>query len=98
MNDSHQKEFQTSRTAQVACIMKQNQPTKKKHGIPSAYELRGKWKQQIGTAKIFWGELTENELLKIEGHQEKLAGLVQQRYAISRDDAEKQVKEFFSKN
>ncbi len=64
----------------------------------SADEMKGKWKQQVGKAKLAWGKLTEDELLAAEGRQEKLAGLVQERYAITREEAEKQVKEFFSKN
>ncbi len=65
--------------------------------IPSVDELKGKWQQQVGKAKIAWGKLTEDELLKSEGHDQKLAGLIQERYAITRDEAEKQVKEFLDK-
>lgn len=65
--------------------------------LPSADELKGKWKQQVGAAKIAWGKLTEDELLQSEGHEEKLAGLVQERYAITRDEADKQVKSFIKK-
>jgi uncharacterized protein YjbJ (UPF0337 family) len=65
--------------------------------IPSVDELKGKWQQQVGAAKIAWGKLTEDELLKSEGHDQKLAGLIQERYAITRDEAEKQVKEFLDK-
>ncbi|MFL1455129.1 CsbD family protein [Marinobacter sp. GN3S48] len=64
----------------------------------SVEETKDKWKQQVGKAKLVWGKLTEDELLATEGRQEKLAGLVQERYAVTRDEAEKQVKEFFSKN
>lgn len=66
--------------------------------LPSVDALKGQWKQQVGAAKIVWGKLTEDELLRLEGHQEKLAGLVQERYAVSRDEADKQVKAFFDKN
>jgi uncharacterized protein YjbJ (UPF0337 family) len=66
--------------------------------LPSVDEVKGKWKQQIGAAKIAWGKLTEDELLRLEGHQQKLAGLVQERYAITRDEADKQVKSFFEKH
>jgi uncharacterized protein YjbJ (UPF0337 family) len=66
--------------------------------LPSTDELKGKWKQQVGSAKIVWGKLTEDELLKSEGHAEKIAGMVQERYAVSRDEADKQVKRFFDKN
>ena len=65
--------------------------------MPSVDEVKGKWKQQVGAAKIAWGKLTEDELLKLEGHEQKLAGLVQERYAITRDEADKQVKSFFEK-
>jgi len=66
--------------------------------LPSADEIKGKWQQQVGAAKIAWGKLTEDELLKLEGHEQKLAGLVQERYAISRDEADKQVRSFFEKH
>lgn len=66
--------------------------------LPSAAEVKGKWKQQVGAAKIAWGKLTEDELLKLEGHEQKLAGLVQERYAVTRDEADRQVKSFFEKN
>ena len=65
--------------------------------LPSVDEVKGKWKQQVGAAKIAWGKLTEDELLKLEGHEQKLAGLVQERYAVTRDEADKQVKAFFDK-
>lgn len=66
--------------------------------LPSVDEVKGIWKQQVGAAKIVWGKLTEDELLELEGHQQKLTGLVQERYAITRDEADKQVKSFFEKN
>ena len=66
--------------------------------LPSKEELKGKWKQQVGAAKVAWGKLTDNELLESEGHVEKLAGLVQERYAVASDEAARQVKEFFAKH
>ena len=66
--------------------------------LPTVDELKGKWKQHVGAAKIAWGKLTEDELLKIEGHQQKLVGLVQERYAVTRDEADRQVKSFFDKH
>ncbi|ULQ48016.1 CsbD family protein [Flagellatimonas centrodinii] len=66
--------------------------------LPSADEIKGHWKQQMGAAKVAWGKLTDDELLQSEGHVQKLAGLVQERYAVSRDEAEKQVKQFLEKN
>jgi uncharacterized protein YjbJ (UPF0337 family) len=66
--------------------------------LSSATELKGRWKQNIGAARIVWDKLSEDELLQIEGHQQKLSGLIQQRYAVTRDEALRQVKAFFSKH
>jgi uncharacterized protein YjbJ (UPF0337 family) len=65
--------------------------------IINAEEIKGKWKQQIGGAKIAWGKLTEDELLESEGHAQKLAGLVQERYAITLEEANTQVEKFLAK-
>lgn len=59
-----------------------------------ATQLDGKWEQRVGSAKVAWGKLTDDELLQSEGHAQKLAGLVEERYAISRDEAERQVSRF----
>jgi uncharacterized protein YjbJ (UPF0337 family) len=78
---------------QVKSFFEKHMPT-----MPSMDVLKGNWKQQIGAAKIAWGKLTEDELLKTEGQEMRLAGLVQARYAIKRDEAEKQVKTFLDQN
>jgi uncharacterized protein YjbJ (UPF0337 family) len=59
-------------------------------------QISAKWKQHTGTAKILWGKLTDDELLKTEGQLQRLSGLVQERYALTKDVAEKQVQDFFS--
>lgn len=59
-------------------------------------ELLGKWKQKVGSAKVMWGKLTDDELLKTEGHVQKLSGLLQERYAITKEAADKQVNNFMS--
>jgi uncharacterized protein YjbJ (UPF0337 family) len=66
--------------------------------LPSGTELKGRWKQRIGAARIAWSRLTEDELVKIEGHEQKLSGLIQRRYAITRNEAVEQVRAFFSKH
>jgi len=65
---------------------------------PQTDQIKGKWKQSVGSAKVAWGKLTDDEILQSEGHLDKLAGLVQERYAISREQAAKEVKEFLDKN
>jgi uncharacterized protein YjbJ (UPF0337 family) len=53
--------------------------------------LRGKWKQIRGEAKTLWGKLTDDELDQIEGNLEKLAGVIQERYGYTREQAEAEV-------
>jgi len=66
--------------------------------LPSVGELKGRWQQYVGAAKVTWGKLTEDELMKIEGHAQQLVGLIQERYAVSLHDAQNQVKAFYSKH
>jgi uncharacterized protein YjbJ (UPF0337 family) len=66
--------------------------------LPSSDAMKGMWKQKLGDAKLTWGKLTDDELLKLEGHAEKLTGLVQERYALTRDAAAQQVKTFYAKH
>ena len=63
--------------------------------LPSVEALKGKWRRQIGAAKLTWVKLTDDALMKLEGHAEKLTGLIQERYALTRDAAARQVKNFF---
>lgn len=64
----------------------------------TAGELKGRWQQCVGAAKVTWGKLTEDEIMKIEGHAQQLVGLIQERYAVSLHDAQNQVKAFYSKH
>ncbi len=66
--------------------------------FPSVEEIEMKWRRQIAAAKTAWGKLTEAELVKIGGHKRKLVALIEDRYAVKRDDAERQVSDFFEKH
>ena len=59
-------------------------------------QMAGKWKQLKGEAKILWGKLTDDELDQAEGHKDKLAGLVQERYGKTREEAEREGDKFLS--
>ena len=72
----------------------QQQQQQQPGNASSAEAIKGKWKQKMGAAKAKWGKLTDDELLEAEGNADKLAGLVQERYAVSRDEAKKQVENF----
>jgi len=53
--------------------------------------IEGNWKQLTGKAKAQWGKLTDDDLDVINGRREELAGKIQERYGIARDEAESQV-------
>ena len=58
--------------------------------------LKGQWKQIKGKAKKKWGQLTDDELDKIEGNRDQLVGKIQERYGKSKEEAEKDVRQFES--
>ena len=62
----------------------------------AAEALADKWKKHVGSAKIVWAKLSDEELLKTGGQAENLTSLVQERYAISQDAASKRVKNFLA--
>ncbi len=57
-------------------------------------QVAGDWKQFKGKILAKWGKLTDDELDVIEGKQEMLAGKIQEKYGIIKEEAEKQVHEF----
>jgi len=56
--------------------------------------IKGQWKQLNGKLKSRWGKLTDDDLQVADGNAEYLAGKLQERYGIARDEATKQVREF----
>ena len=57
--------------------------------------LAGKWKQMRGQVKQWWGKLTDDDLDRIDGGMDKLAGALQERYGWERDQAEREMKQRF---
>ncbi|KRF02100.1 hypothetical protein ASG87_11500 [Frateuria sp. Soil773] len=56
--------------------------------------IKGQWKQLSGSIRKQWGKLTDDDLTVAEGNAEYLAGKVQERYGVARDEAERQVRDF----
>ena len=52
--------------------------------------IQGNWKQVAGKAKAQWGKLTDDDLDVVAGRREQLAGRIQERYGIAKDEVEKQ--------
>jgi uncharacterized protein YjbJ (UPF0337 family) len=56
--------------------------------------LEGNWKQIRGRIKEFWGDITDDDLDRIEGQRDVLVGTLQERYGYTRQEAEDSLEDF----
>lgn len=56
--------------------------------------IEANWMQLKGKVKQRWGELTDDDVEVIEGKRDRLIGKIQEKYGISREEAEEQVEKF----
>ncbi|HLJ10261.1 MAG TPA: CsbD family protein [Planctomycetaceae bacterium] len=57
--------------------------------------LAGSWKELKGKVKERWGKLTDDDLKVVEGQRDQLAGMLQKRYGMAKEQAERESREFF---
>lgn len=58
----------------------------------------GTFKQLKGKIKQQWGKLTDDEIDQMEGNAEIMAGKLQERYGMGKEDAEREARDFRSRN
>ena len=56
--------------------------------------IQGNWKQVVGKARAQWGKLTDDDLDIVAGRRDQLAGRIQERYGIAKDEVEKQISDW----
>ena len=56
--------------------------------------MKGDWKQMKGKIREKWGELTDDELDKVQGRRDQLEGLLQKKFGLAKDEVKKQVDAF----
>ena len=54
-------------------------------------QMKGNWNQAKGAIKAKWSDLTDDDLTRIDGEKDKLIGIVQERYGITKEEAERQI-------
>ena len=59
-------------------------------------DLQANWQDSIGSIKDRWADLSEEELLSVNGDREALVTLVQEKYGLDRDAAESEVNDWAS--
>lgn len=53
--------------------------------------LPGKWPELRGQVRQQWGKITEDDITRLSGKTEELAGVLQQRYGYGRAQAEMEI-------
>lgn len=53
--------------------------------------IEGNWKQFAGKVKEKWGDLTDDDIARVNGNREQLEGLLQQRYGYAKDKAKQEI-------
>jgi uncharacterized protein YjbJ (UPF0337 family) len=64
----------------------------------NADTFKGQWKQLRGRIQQKWGDLTNDDLDRIQGSQTEFEGLLQERYGYTKERAHQEVNDFFKTN
>jgi uncharacterized protein YjbJ (UPF0337 family) len=57
-------------------------------------QFEGKWKQLKGSVKQRWAKLTDDDLAYIGGKKDQLVSPLQERYGITREQAQREADEW----
>jgi uncharacterized protein YjbJ (UPF0337 family) len=60
--------------------------------------IKGMWKEVKGKLKQQWGELTDDDISKMEGSTEELIGFLQRKYGYDKEKAKQEVDSFIKTN
>jgi uncharacterized protein YjbJ (UPF0337 family) len=60
--------------------------------------IKGNWKEVKGKVRQQWGKLTDDDVAKMQGSYEELAGKLQASYGYQNDQAKKEIDDFVAKN
>lgn len=49
--------------------------------------FKGQWNEVKGKIKQKWADLTDDEMLKIEGNNDEIYGILEKRYGYAKEEA-----------
>mgnify|MGYP006362705355 CR=1 FL=1 len=61
-------------------------------------ELKEKWNQIKSKLREKWAKLTDDDWTQLQNEKEKLVGKIQERYGVAKEQAEKELRDFFNKD
>jgi len=61
---------------------------------PTGEKMKGNWNQFKGRVREKWGELTDDELDRVQGRREQLVGRIQERSGEARQDIEREIERY----
>jgi uncharacterized protein YjbJ (UPF0337 family) len=60
--------------------------------------LKGNWKKMTGNMRQWLVKLTDDELEQIAGKSDELAGLLQERYGYTKEEAHREIERRFAES
>jgi uncharacterized protein YjbJ (UPF0337 family) len=59
-------------------------------------QIAGSWKEVQGKVREKWGKLTDDDMTVVAGKRDQLAGVLQRRYGLAKEQAEKELDQFIT--
>jgi uncharacterized protein YjbJ (UPF0337 family) len=59
-------------------------------------QVEGKWKEYTGQMQAQWGKLTDDDLQEVKGNRRELSGKIQNKYGVTKEEAERQIDEWLA--
>jgi len=53
--------------------------------------FKGTWDETKGKIKQKWADITDDEMLKIEGNNDEIYGILEKRYGYAKDEAKEMI-------
>ena len=57
-------------------------------------QITGSWKEFQGKVREKWGKFTDDDLTVAAGKRDQLSGILQRRYGLAKEQAEKELDDF----